>query len=409
MSRLNLYKFVNFYHNNNLKGWVNMQISERVKNVSPSLTLAITSRAKQMKKDGLDVVGFGAGEPDFDTPDYIKEAAKKAISDGFTKYTPVTGMIELKKAVCDKFKNENNLVYSTDEVAVSCGAKHSLFNYFQVALNPGDEVLVPVPYWVSYPQQVILAGGKPVFVETDKRNQFKVTAELLEKYVTPKTKAIILNSPSNPSGVMYTESELKELAEFFVKKNLPVVSDEIYEHITYEVFHKSIASFGDEIKKLTVVVNGVSKAFSMTGWRIGYLAADKEIIKGINKIQGHSTSNPSSISQIASISALEGGLSFVKKMVEEFKARRDYIVARLNSMDGISCPTPQGAFYVYPDISSFGIGSIAFCEKLLEQSHVAFVPGIAFGNDTNVRLSYAISKEAIEKGLDRFENHIKNL
>ncbi len=386
-----------------------MQISERIKNVSPSLTLAITSRAKQMKKDGLDVVGFGAGEPDFDTPDYIKDSAKKAIDDGFTKYTPVTGMIELKQAVCDKFKRENNLDYSTDEIAVSCGAKHSLFNYFQVALNPGDEVLIPVPYWVSYPQQVILAGGKPVFVETDKKNEFKVTPDLLEKYITPKTKAIILNSPSNPSGVMYTESELKELADFFVKKNLPVVSDEIYEHVSYEVKHKSIASFGEDIKKLAVIVNGVSKAFSMTGWRIGYLAADKEIIKGINKIQGHSTSNPTSISQIASITALNGDLSFVKKMVVEFKERRDYIVDRLNAIDGITCMSPQGAFYVYPDISALGVGSVAFCEKLLEESLVACVPGIAFGNDTNIRMSYAISKDAIKKGLDRLEKHINNL
>jgi len=386
-----------------------MQIANRVQKVSPSLTLSITAKAKAMKKQGFDVVGFGAGEPDFDTPDYIKDSAKLALDQGKTKYTPVTGMPELKQAVCDKFKRENNLNYEPENIAVSCGAKHSLYNYFQATINDGDEVIIPSPYWVSYPQQINLAGGIPVFVETDKSTQFKITPDILASFVTKKTKAIILNSPSNPSGMMYTEDELKKLAEFFVDKNIAVVSDEIYEHITYDFAHKSIASFGDEIKKITTIINGVSKSYSMTGWRIGYMATDKEVIKAINKIQGHSTSNPTTMAQIASITALEGGLDCVKTMVKEFKSRRDYMCEKLNSIDGIECIVPQGAFYVFPSIAKLGIDSISFCEQLLEKCYVAAVPGVAFGNDTNLRLSYAIDLESIKKGLQRMEEFIKTL
>ena len=383
-----------------------MNIADRVKSVSPSLTLAITAKAKSLKKQGLDVVGFGAGEPDFDTPDYIKESAKQSIDKGFTKYTPVTGIPELKKAICAKLKKENGLDYQPDNIAVTCGAKHALYNYFQATTNPGDEILIPSPYWVSYPQQVILAGAKPVFVQTTKQADYKVTVQLLEKYMTKKTSGLILNSPSNPSGMMYTDAELKSIADFCVANNLPVISDEIYEHLTYEFAHKSIASFGDGIKALTTIINGVSKSYSMTGWRIGYMATDKEVIKSVNKIQGHSTSNPTSIAQVAALTAIEQGLDFVYKMRDEFKKRRTYMVDKLNSIKGISCILPQGAFYAFPDISQTGMDSFKFCEKLLDESHVAAIPGIAFGHDENIRLSYACSMESIEKGLDRLEQFV---
>jgi len=386
-----------------------MQIAERVKKVSPSLTLSIDAKAKEMKKQGLDVVGFGAGEPDFDTPDYIKNSAKDALDKGLTKYTPVTGTAELKNAVCEKFMRENNLSYKPDQIAVSCGAKHSLYNYFQATINPGDEVLIPTPYWVSYPEMVILAGGTPVYIKTDKSTNYKVTPEIIEKYRTPKTQALVLNSPSNPSGVMYNAQELKSIAKYCVEKNLPVVSDEIYEHICYEFAHVSIATFSEEIKNLTTVVNGVSKAYSMTGWRIGYMASDVNVIKALNKIQGHSTSNPTTFAMAASVTALNQGLDFVHKMKEEFRKRRDYIVARLNNIKGISCAVPEGAFYVFPDISETGVKSMEFCEKLLDKNHVACVPGIAFGHDENIRLSYACSMQNIEKGLDRIELFVKSL
>lgn len=385
-----------------------MQIAERVKSVAPSLTLSITARAKELKKSGLDVVGFGAGEPDFDTPDYVKKAAKDALDKGLTKYTPVTGLPELKECICKKLNTENGLTYTPDQIAVSCGAKHSLYNYFQATINPGDEVLIPTPYWVSYPPQVLLAGGVPVYVPTDESTGFKVTPDLLKEHVTAKTCACILNSPSNPSGMMYTEDELKELADFFVKNNIAVVSDEIYEHITYDFPHVSIASFNDEIKKLTTVINGVSKSFSMTGWRIGYMATDADVIKAVNKIQGHSTSNPTSIAQYATIAALNGGLDFVHTMRDEFKKRCDYMVEKLNTIKGITCPAPQGAFYVFPSIAATGMDSMTFCQKLLEEYQTAAVPGVAFGNDENIRLSYAISMEAIKKGLDRIEQFINN-
>ncbi|MEW6534257.1 MAG: pyridoxal phosphate-dependent aminotransferase [Candidatus Auribacterota bacterium] len=383
-----------------------MNIAERVKNVSPSLTLAITAKAKAMKKQGLDVIGFGAGEPDFDTPDYIKQAAIESLQKGFTKYTPVTGTVELKQAICQKFKTENNLDYATENIAVSCGAKHSLYNLFQVIVNPGDEVLIPTPYWVSYPDQVILAGGKPVYIHTTQEDNYKITPALLKSSITPKTKALIINSPSNPSGAMYTADELAAIAEVCVERSLPVVSDEIYEHLAYEFAHVSIASISPEMKKLTAVVNGVSKSYSMTGWRIGYLAADKEIIKGIDNVQGHSTSNPTSFAQPATEAALRGGLEFVHMMKKEFKARRDYMVQKLNSIKGISCLMPEGAFYAFPDISALGKGSMEFCDALLEKAHVAAVPGIAFGHNSNIRLSYACSMESIKKGLDRLEDFV---
>ncbi len=386
-----------------------MQIAQRVKKVAPSLTLTITARAKELKKSGLDVVGFGAGEPDFDTPDYIKQAAKESLDKGQTKYTPVTGLQELKEIICKKFKDENGLEYIPDQIAVSCGAKHSLYNYFQAVINPGDEVLVPVPYWVSYPPQILMADGIPVYIPTDSETDYKITPELLDKYVTLKTKGCILNSPSNPSGMMYTEDELRALADYFVAKNIPVISDEIYEHISYDFPHVSIASFNDDIKQLTTVINGVSKSFSMTGWRIGYMASSIDVIKAVNKIQGHSTSNPTTTAQWATIAALNGGLDFVRTMCVEFKKRRDYMVDRLNSIKGMSCIMPQGAFYAYPSIAEIGMDSMKFCQRLLEEYQTAAVPGVAFGNDENIRLSYAVSMDAIKKGLDRIDKFVNNL
>lgn len=383
-----------------------MNVAERVKNVSPSLTLAITAKAKALKKQGLDVIGFGAGEPDFDTPDHIKNAAKKALDEGFTKYTPVTGTPVLKEAICKKLKDENGLDYTPDNIAVTCGAKHALYNFFQAAINPGDEVIIPTPYWVSYPEQVILAGGVPVFVQTDKETSYKITPQMLKEAINAKTKGLILNSPSNPSGVMYTKQELSALANVCLEHSIPVISDEIYEHLVYEFEHTSIASLSPEIKNLTAVINGVSKSFSMTGWRIGFIAADEAVIKAINKIQGHSTSNPTSIAQAAALAAYNGGLDCVNTMKKAFKERRDYMVDRLNSIKGVSCMKPEGAFYVFPDISALGTESLPFCETLLEKHYVAAVPGIAFGHDQNLRLSYACSMENIKTGLDRLEQYV---
>lgn len=396
-----------------------MKLASRVARIKPSPTLAVTAKAKAMKAEGIDVIGFGAGEPDFDTPDNIKDEAKKALDAGFTKYTPVGGIDELKDAIINKFEKDNGLRYEKSQVLVSCGGKHSLFNLFMALINEGDEVVIPAPYWVSYPDMVLLADGKPVIIETSDADNFKISPDMLKRAITDKTKAFIINSPSNPTGAAYSEDELKGLAEVCLEKDILVISDEIYEKIVYDGFKfSSIAGFGDDIKAKTIVVNGVSKAYSMTGWRIGYMAGDEAIIKAAQKIQSQSTSNPNSIAQKASVEALNGPQDDVAKMVEAFLKRRNYILARLNDMDGVRCNKPEGSFYVFPNLSPH-------CKKkfngkdiendaglnsyLLEEARVAAVPGSAFGAEGYLRLSYATDMESIEKGIDRIEKALAKL
>ena len=396
-----------------------MSISKRVNLISSSPTLAITARAKQMKQEGIDVIGFGAGEPDFDTPAHIKEAAKKAIDSGFTKYTPASGMKELKEAICRKFENDNNLDYSPEEIIVSCGAKHSIFNAILTLCHEDDEVILPSPYWVSYPEMIKVAGAKPVILKATPENNFKITPQQLQEAITPKTKLLILNSPSNPTGMVYPKNELLPISKILTEKGIFCISDEIYEKIIYDgQTHISIASLTPEIKKLTIVVNGVSKSYSMTGWRIGYAAGPKEIIQAMSNLQSHSTSNPTSISQKAALAALEGPQEPLCNMVAEFVKRRDYMVERLNSIKEISCLKPRGAFYVFPEVSQI-IGrifkgeiikdSVFLAEILLDEANVAVVPGSVFGADEYLRLSYATSMKNISKGLERIEGLINKL
>src|SRR3989338_6952360 len=381
-------------------------VSQRAGNIAPSATLAIDAKAKQLKKEGNDVVIFGAGEPDFNTPENIKNAAKKAIDNNITRYTPPGGMAELKKAVADKLMRDNKLSYDVSEILISCGGKHSLYNIMMCALDKGDEVILPTPYWVSYDEMIKLAEAKTVFCETD--DKFKLTAEIVESKITPKTKMLILNSPSNPTGAVLDPEEIKKIAELAVRHNFYVVSDEVYEHFVYGNNEQvSIASFGDDIKKLTLISNSVSKTYAMTGWRIGYTSGPKEIIKAMDNLQGHSTSNPTSIAQMAAIEALSGPQESVKLMVKAFDERRKFIFKRLNEIDGISCIEPEGAFYAFPDISGTGMDSMAFASKLLEEALVAVVPGIAFGSDKHVRLSYATSIHEITRGMDRIEKWLK--
>lgn len=385
-------------------------ISQKASRINPSPTLAITAKAKEMKKMGVDVVSFGAGEPDFDTPDNIKKAAIQAIESGFTKYTATSGIPELKKAICDKFKKDNGLDYLPENILVSNGGKQCLYNIIQVLLNPGDEVLIPNPYWVSYEEMVKLADGACVFLP---HVDFKITREILEKAITQKTKLLLLNSPSNPTGVVYSKEELEMIAEICVKHNIFVISDEIYEPLIYEKKHISIASLNPQIKELTIVVNGVSKAYSMTGWRIGYCAGPKDIIKAASALQDHSTSNANSIAQKAALEALTGPQTAVSMMRDAYRKRRDYIVERLQKIKGIKVSLPDGAFYVFADVSSYYSpqtqGSNEFCRQILEKNHVAIIPGKAFGDDNCIRFSYATSEENIKKGLDRFEEFVKNL
>ncbi len=393
-----------------------MSLSKRAELISPSATLAIAARAKAMKVEGIDVIGFSAGEPDFDTPSYIKKAAKKALDEGFTKYTPASGTEELKKAICRKFKGENNLEYHTSEIIVSCGAKHCLYNVFQVLCQEGDEVILSVPYWVSYAEQIKLAGAKSIFIETSEEDGFKISPSQLEQAITPRTKLFLINSPNNPTGVVYSRKELEALKEVVVKKGIYVISDEIYEKIIYDDReHVSIASFGPAIKKLTILINGVSKTYSMTGWRIGYAAGDKRIIGAMSSLQSHSTSNPTSIAQKAAVVAICEQTEVVGKMVLEFRKRRDYVVERLKEMPGISCLKPEGAFYVFVNVSKILkkryneeiIGdSVHLAELLLKQARVALVPGAAFGADNYVRLSYAASMNDIREGLARLNQFI---
>ncbi|MDP8217883.1 MAG: pyridoxal phosphate-dependent aminotransferase [Candidatus Theseobacter exili] len=383
--------------------------SKRILSVNESATLAISSRAKAMKSDGKDVVGFGAGEPDFDTPDHIKNAAIKAIESGQTKYTLSSGMPSLKKAVCSLFEKDKGLSYEPEQIIVSCGAKHSLYNIIQVLCESGDEVLIGAPYWVSYPEFVKLAEAKPVFVSTDEVSEFKMSPEALKKAITDKSKILILNSPSNPTGSVYSTAELEKIAEIAVKNNLFVISDEIYSQLIYDNPENtsSIASLGSDIFDRTIVVDGVSKTYSMTGWRIGYLAAPKEVAGAINRLQSHSTSNPTSIAQWAALEAIQSDQSCVLEMKEVFRQRRNHIVERLRAIPGFSCLLPQGAFYVFPGIHDLDISSDQFAKELLEEALVAVVPGSAFGNDAHLRLSYASSMENINKGIDRIENFVK--
>lgn len=395
-----------------------MDLSVKSKAVSASPTMAIDAKYKAMLAEGVDVVGFGTGEPDFDTPDNIKKAAIDAIEKGYTKYTPASGLLALKKAVCKKFKNENGLDYEPSQIVISNGAKHSLVNAFQAILNPGDEVIIPGPYWVSYPEIVKLADGVPVELIATEEEGFKVTVDKLKSVLTDRTKAIIINSPCNPTGVVYSAEELKAIADFAVENDLFVISDEIYEHLIYteDGVNVSIASFNDEIKKRTIVINGVSKSYAMTGWRIGYAAAEPEIAKIMGNVQSHAASNPSSISQYAAIEALNGPQESVESMRLAFKKRREYMVSRINSIEGVSCLMPEGAFYVMMNISKLKGKTIKgkliktsddFCDILLDEAKVALVPGSGFGADDFVRWSYAASMEKIQKGLDRLENFLK--
>lgn len=396
-----------------------MILAKRVAKLKPSPTLAIDAKAKAMIAQGSDVVNFGVGEPDFDTPDNIKEAAIKAINNGFTKYTAVAGIEVLKEAIVKKLHDDNNLTYSKNQIIVSCGAKHSLYNIAQVLFDRGDEVIIPAPYWVSYPDQVLLNNARPVIVDTREEDNFMLNIKELKKKITKKTKAIILNSPSNPTGSAYDKDTLSEIAEIAVKKKIFVISDEIYEKIVYDGFrHISIASLNDKIKSLTIVVNGLSKSHSMTGWRIGYAAGPEEIISAMSKVQSQSTSNPTSISQKAAFEALTGPQDFIGMMVAEFDKRRRYIVERLNKIEGITCRMPQGAFYAFPNVSKlFGRGydgkkikgSSDLAAYLLENAQTAVVSGDAFGADDYIRFSYATSMDAIRKGLDRIEDAIKAL
>lgn len=380
-------------------------LAQRVRNIAPSATLAIDAKAKQLKKEGKDVVIFGAGEPDFNTPENIKQAAIKAINNNLTRYTPVGGIPELKKAVAVKLKKENNVSYDVSEISISCGGKHSLYNISMAVLGRGDEAILPTPYWVSYEEMVKLAEAKPVFCGTGEK--FKLTAEMVEEKITPKTKMLILNTPSNPTGAIVDPAEIMKIAKLAVEHDFYVVSDEVYEHFIYgSNRHLSISSLNEEIKKLAILSNSVSKTYAMTGWRIGYTAGDKDIITAMDSLQSHSTSNPSSIAQMAALEAFNGPQDSVRQMVAAFDERRKFIHKRLNEIEGISCVEPEGAFYAFPDISGTGMNSSEFSSRLLDEALVAVVPGIAFGSDSHVRLSYATSINEIEKGLDRIEKWV---
>jgi aspartate aminotransferase len=380
------------------------QLAQRATTLTPSLTLAIDAKAKKLKAEGVDVCGFGAGEPDFDTPQYIKDAAVQALAEGFTKYTPSSGIPELRAAIAEKLKNENGLDYKPSQVIVNCGAKHSCYNVILATCQAGDEVIIPAPYWLSYPEMVKLADASPVIVETTEASGFKITPEQFRDAMTPATKLIILNSPGNPTGSVYTREELEALAEVAMEEDILMLSDEIYEKITYDGTEVvSLASLNKNIYDLTITVNGFSKAYAMTGWRLGYIAAPESIAAAIDSIQSHSTSNPTSFAQKGALAGLKGDQSFIGEMVKAFAERRSYMYDRLTKIPSVTCVKPMGAFYMLPNISSYGLGSTSFCTKLLDEQKVAVVPGVAFGNDAHVRLSYACSMENIKKGLDRIE------
>ncbi len=396
-----------------------LTLSSRVQQIKPSPTLAITAKAKALQAEGVDVINFGAGEPDFDTPENIKEAGIKAIRDGFTNYTAVPGIPPLRQAIAAKLKRENNLDYNESEIIVSCGGKHSFYNLAQALLDPGDEVIVPAPYWVSYPPMVSLAGGVPVVLETSEEESFKLSPERLQAAITEKTRAVIINSPSNPTGAAYSWKELKALAEVVVKNDILLISDEIYEHIIYDGFaQRSPAEISTVVKDHCVILNGVSKSYSMTGWRIGFTAGPVSLIAAMTKIQSQSTSNPTSISQMAAIEAYNGIQDYVKNVLVDFTKRRAYIIKTLNEIPGISCFNPEGAFYAFPSVKGlFGKSckgneidsSLVMCDLLLDEAKIAAVPGEAFGAPGYLRLSYATSMENIVKGIGRLAEFVKGL
>ena len=396
-----------------------MKLSRRSQKVKPSPTLAITAKAKAMRTQGIDVISFSAGEPDYDTPQHIKDAAIKALQEGFTKYTPAGGINELKDAITEKLLKENKIHYKRDQILISCGGKHSLYNVAQALINDGDEVIVPAPYWVSYPPIIMLAGGKPVILSTSEEEGFRLSPEALKGAITPKTKAMIINSPSNPTGSAYTRRDLEKLAEIALKHKIYIISDEIYEKIVYDGFeHVSIASLGEEIKNTTILVNGVSKTYSMTGWRIGYTAGSREIIEAMDKIQSQSTSNPTSFAQMGALAALCGTQENIMLMAEEYQRRRDLIWESLMLINDISCYKPLGAFYVFPNIGAY-LGrrfkgkkledSSQLSSFLLDEARVAVVPGIDFGAEGYIRLSYPISPKVIQEGVKRIKEALSLL
>ena len=389
---------------------MNYKIAQRAASLSPSLTLAIDSKAKAMKAAGEDVVGFGAGEPDFDTPQHIKDAAAKALAEGFTKYTVSAGIPELRQAIADKFQRENGLTYKPSQIIVSNGGKHSCYNVILATCQEGDEVIIPAPYWLSYPEMVKLAGAKPVILETTDKTEFKVTPAQLRAAITPNTRLFILNSPSNPTGSVYTPEEVKALGDICVEKGVLIMSDEIYEQLTYDgAVVKSVASFSQAHYDHTIIVHGFAKAWSMTGWRLGFLAATEPIAKAIDAVQSHSTSNPCSFAQKGGVAALTGSQDHLPKWLAEYAKRRTYAWQKLNSIPGITCVNSKGAFYLFPNISGTGLKSSEFCAKLLEQEKVAAVPGIAFGADDYIRISYATGLANIEKGLERMDRFVRGL
>ena len=387
-----------------------MDLSSNAVQLTPSLTLAIDSKAKAMRAEGIDVCGFGAGEPDFDTPEHIKEAAIKALQEGFTKYTPSAGLPELRTAISEKFSKDNSIDYKPNQVIVSNGAKQSCFNAILACCEPGDEVIIPAPYWLSYPDMVKLVGADPVIVQTKASNAYKMTAEEFENAMTPRTKMVIINSPGNPTGSVYTREELEALVEVALTEDIFILSDEIYEKLIYDdASHVSVASLSKEAYDLTITVNGFSKAYAMTGWRLGYLGAPESIAKVIDSLQSHSTSGPNSFAQKGAVAALKGSQQCVTDMREEFNVRREYMYERLAAIPNVSAVKPLGAFYMLADISKFGLSSTNFADRLLSKAEVAVVPGIAFGDDKTVRLSYATDLETIKTGLDRIEQFCRTI
>lgn len=386
-----------------------MKLAARVGQVSPSLTLAIAAKAKAMKAEGIDICSFSAGEPDFDTPAHIKEAAKKALDEGKTKYGPAAGEPKLREAIAQKLQRDNQLNYTPEQIVVTNGGKHSLFNLMLALLNPGDEVIIPAPYWLSYPEMVTLAAGVPVILPTDASSDYKVTPAQLRQAITPRTRLLVLNSPSNPTGVVYTPDEIRAIAQVVVEQDILVVSDEIYEKMIYgDAQHLSIGSINSEIFSRTIVSSGFAKAYSMTGWRIGFLAGPSDLIKAVSTIQSHSTSNVCTFAQYGAIAAYEGSQDCVEEMRQAFAERRQVMLDCLNAIPGLTCPSPDGAFYLFPNISKTGLKSLEFCDALLETQQVAVIPGVAFGADDHIRLSYATDMATIKKGMERLEKFVSS-
>ncbi|MEG0023794.1 MAG: pyridoxal phosphate-dependent aminotransferase [Akkermansia sp.] len=379
-------------------------ISPRIEKLTPSLTLKVTNRAKAMKAAGEEVYGLAGGEPEMDTPAHIKQAAIDALNNGQTKYTPSAGLLSLREAIAEKLAKDNNLAYEPTQIIVSAGAKHACYNSLLAVISEGDEVIIPAPYWVSYPEMVRMCGGVPVIVETTAASGWKMTAEQFEEAMTPRTKLVIINTPTNPTGAVYTEEELRSIGEVAVSEDILILSDEIYEHLVYgEGKHVSIASLSSDIYNLTITVNGFSKGYAMTGWRLGYTAAPKEIAKAIQTIQDHTTSNTCTFAQFGAIAALKGPQTFISDMRDEYDMRRQYVLERLNAIPNISVVEPKGAFYFFVDTSKLGLTSLNLCDKLLERYKVATIPGVAFGNDKSLRISYCTTLDILKEGLDRFE------